>query len=175
MSKIIVVDEDRCLGCKQCMIECAMVHSDAESLIETIRSGKLQSRVHVESAGQFGVPLQCRHCEDAPCLEICPTNAIHRDDDTEPVLIEKDKCIGCKFCLMVCPFGVISLERSGKAVIKCDMCIERTQKGEQPACVTGCPTKALQLVELDDVLNEKRKKAVAAIRSAMTTGKDTDE
>ena len=166
MSKIIIVDEDRCLGCKQCMIECAMAHSEAETLSEAVRSGKLQSRVHVEPVGQFGVPLQCRHCEDAPCLEICPTNAIHRDGDTEPVLIEKDKCIGCKFCLMVCPFGVISLERSGKAVVKCDMCIERAQRGEQPACVTGCPTKAMQLVELDEVLSKKRKKALAAIRSA---------
>jgi anaerobic carbon-monoxide dehydrogenase iron sulfur subunit len=175
MSKIIIVDEDRCLGCKQCMIECAMAHSDAETLTEAIASGKLQSRIHVESVGRFGVPLQCRQCEDAPCVEICPTSAIHRDDQTQPVLIENEKCIGCKLCLMACPFGVITLERSGKAAIKCDMCIERAKRGEQPACVTGCPTNAMQLVELDEVLREKRKKAVAVLRSTGAINSDTDE
>jgi len=172
MSKIIVVDEDRCLGCKQCMIECAMAHCDSETLIEAIRSGKLQSRVHVESVGRFGVPLQCRQCEDAPCIEVCPTNAIHRDDEAQPVLIEDDKCIGCKLCLLTCPFGVITLERSGKAVVKCDMCIQRAQRGEQPACVVGCPTKALQLVELNEILIAKRKKALDVIRSAGSASKD---
>ncbi|MCK5113276.1 MAG: 4Fe-4S binding protein [Phycisphaerae bacterium] len=175
MTKIIVVDEDRCLGCKQCMIECAMEHSDAETLAEAIRNGELQSRVHVESVGEFGVPIQCRHCEDAPCMEVCPTNAITREGPADPVLLDQDKCIGCKFCLMACPFGVITLARSGKAVVKCDMCIERAKNGEPPACVVGCPTKAMQLVELDEALSEKRRKAAAILRSVGAIDKDTDE
>ena len=118
MSKIIIVNEERCLGCKSCVIECAVAHSHAKDLVEALQAGeKLQSRVHVEPFRDFGMPLQCRHCEDAPCLAICPTEAIHRPSETGPVLIDAERCIGCKFCMIVCPFGVIELSRDGKAMV----------------------------------------------------------
>ena len=161
MAKIIVVDEKRCLGCKSCELECALAHTQAGTLIEAMNSGyQLQSRVHVEPAGQFGMPLQCRHCEDAPCIEVCPTDAICRSSQEGPVLLDGDKCIGCKLCMLVCPFGVIDMSKDKKAMVKCDMCIERTQAGQLPACVSACPTGALKLVELDDYLRDPRRKVV---------------
>ncbi|MDY6913630.1 MAG: 4Fe-4S dicluster domain-containing protein [Planctomycetota bacterium] len=166
MAKVIVVDEQRCLGCKSCTIACAMAHCEAETLVEAINAETPpQSRVYVEPAeGTFGVPLQCRHCEDAPCVAICPTEAIYRaSDDNPPVLMDRDRCIGCRMCMLVCPFGVISLSRDGKAMIKCDLCIERTEEGELPACVAACPTAALQFVELDDALRQKRREAAARV------------
>jgi len=164
MSKMIVVHEERCLGCRSCVLECAVAHSRAGDLVEALQAGeKLQSRVHIEPFKEFGMPLQCRHCEDAPCQAICPTEAIHRPSEKGPVLIEAERCIGCKYCLVVCPFGIIQLSRDGKAVVKCDLCIDRTEAGEEPACVTACPTGALEFVELDDLLREQRRNAVEVI------------
>ncbi len=162
MAKIIVVDQDRCLGCKSCMLECAMAHSDAGTLVEALSSQTPpQSRVYVEPAGEFGMPMQCQHCEDAPCIMVCPTEAIHRFSERGPVILDQERCIGCRFCLLVCPFGVIDLSRDGKAMVKCDLCMERTAKGEDPACVAGCPTGAIKFVELDECLRRRRREAAA--------------
>jgi carbon-monoxide dehydrogenase iron sulfur subunit len=79
------------------------------------------------------------------------------------VLLDQDRCIGCKFCMLVCPFGVIALSRDGKAMIKCDLCVERTEAGELPACVAACPTGALKFVELDEHLRQRRREAVRRV------------
>jgi carbon-monoxide dehydrogenase iron sulfur subunit len=160
MDKTIVVNIKKCLACRSCEIACAIEHSKSKVLEEAVaETPGPQRRVSVESAGEYGVPLQCRHCEDAPCITVCPTQAIHRDADHAPVLIAQDKCIGCKFCLMVCPFGVIDISHDGKAVVKCDLCIQRTEAGQEPACVAGCPTGALQFCELTEMLIERRRSA----------------
>jgi len=167
MAKMIVVNEQRCLGCRQCTIECAMAHTDARTLAEALSLQQPpQPRVHVEAVGASGMPLQCRHCEDAPCLAICPTGAISRPAEGGPVLLDAERCIGCKFCLLVCPFGVIELSRDGKAAIKCDQCFERTEAGEAPACVAGCPTGALEFRDVTEWLAERRRQAVAAVARA---------
>ena len=158
--KAINVDVKKCLACRSCEIACALVHSKSKVLTEAIaESPQPQKRVTVEGTNDFAVPLQCRHCEDAPCITVCPTDAIHRHTANDPVLIDRDKCIGCKYCLMVCPFGVIDITNDEKAVVKCDLCIERTKAGEEPACVTACPTKALKFSEVQDMLKEKRQNA----------------
>jgi len=158
MGKTIVVNIEKCLGCRSCEIACALAHSQSEILEEAIKeSPRPQKRVTVEPVGESGVPIQCRHCEDAPCIIICPTQAIHRQQDEGPVLIEQDLCIGCKFCLMVCPFGVIDMSGDGKAVIKCDLCIERTSAGKDPACVEACPTKALKLADEKELAASRRR------------------
>ncbi len=158
MAKMIIVNEERCMGCKSCVLQCALAHSDAGSLAEALNAETPpQSRIYVEPSGKFGMPLQCRHCEDAPCIRVCPTEAIKRLSPESPVLLDPDSCIGCRFCLIVCPFGVIDVSRNGKAMIKCDMCIERTEVGEEPACVVACPTGACQFVELDDQLRQRRR------------------
>lgn len=169
MDKVIAINIEKCLACKSCEIACAVVHSESKVLQEAIQeSPKPQRMVTVEAAGAFGVPMQCRHCEDAPCITVCPTAAILRHETNGPVLIEQDRCIGCKFCLMVCPFGVIDISRDGKAVVKCDLCIERTSAGEEPACVASCPTGALQFCELTELLAERRRAAAKQALAGMT-------
>lgn len=158
MAKAIVVDIEKCLACKSCELACALAHSKSKVLEEAlIESPRPQRRVTVEAVGEFAVPIQCRHCDDAPCITVCPTAAIHRHNVNDPVLINRDLCIGCRFCLVVCPFGVIDITRDGKAVVKCDLCLERTRAGEQPACVEACPTKALKLADEKELANRKRK------------------
>ena len=164
MGKTIVVNIEKCLACKSCELACALVHSKSKVLEEAVaESPKPQRMVAVEAAGEFAVPIQCRHCENAPCITACPTKAIHRPSADGPVLIDRDRCIGCRFCLIVCPFGVIYVSPDGRAVTKCDLCIERTRMGEQPACVEACPTKAMRLADEKDLAANKRKLAAEEI------------
>ena len=158
MKGVIVVDPKKCVACKSCELACAIEHSKSKELRNAIAESPLPlQRVKVEGIGELAIPLQCRHCEDAPCVKICPTKATVKSGQEEPVLIKKELCIGCKMCMVVCPFGVISLDRGGKAVVKCDLCIERLKDGKMPACVSVCPTKALQFKDLKKVTKKKRK------------------
>lgn len=175
MGKAIIINIERCLACKSCEIACAVAHSQSGVLEEAVREQpKPQRRVTVEAAGEFAVPLQCRHCEDAPCIAVCPTKAIYRQNPESPVLINPDLCIGCKFCIMVCPFGVIDVTRDGKAVTKCDLCIKRTTAGSQPACVESCPTRALQFCEVQQWTSRRRRAtAKGAVGKLTQQGKIT--
>jgi carbon-monoxide dehydrogenase iron sulfur subunit len=162
MNKTIVINVEKCLACKNCELACAIAHSKSGKLEDAINEQpKPQSRVMVELSNEMAVPIQCRHCEDAPCITICPTGAIYRTNPESPVLINEDLCIGCKFCLMVCPFGVIDVSNDGKAVTKCDLCIARKGAEAQPACVQVCPTGALEFCDIRD-FSKRRRKATAA-------------
>ena len=175
MAKNLVVNPNKCLACKSCELACALVHSKSKVLEEALlETPKPQSRVTVEAVDQFAVPIQCRHCEDAPCITICPTAAIHRHSDDAPVLIDKELCIGCKLCLIVCPFGVIDMTRDAKAVTKCDLCLERTDAGQEPACAASCPTGALQYKELEQLTAERRKKAAKKAVAEQKKSKKND-
>ena len=174
MAKVIIPDKDRCLGCKSCEIACAMAHTEARTLAEAVRlPNPPQARIHVEPVGEEAVPIQCRHCEDAPCIVVCPTEAIHRYGDDGPVVVDSQRCIGCKFCMIVCPFGVIDLARDGRAIVKCDQCIERTQAGQEPACVAACPTGGLKLVEVDAWVSQRRRDAAGRL-AAESAGNEPD-
>ena len=160
MDKIVVVNIDRCLACKSCEIACALVHSKSQVLEEAVaETPRPQRMVTVEAAGEFGVPIQCRHCEAPPCVEICPTGAIQRQSEQGPIVVDKELCIGCKLCILICPFGVLRIGPEGRAIIKCDMCLERLDKGQEPACIEACPTGALKLVSLKEMTKSKRKEA----------------
>jgi len=159
-NKAIMVNIEKCLACKSCEIACALVHSKSKVLEEAITEAPNPQRmVTVEASGEFAVPIQCRHCEDAPCVEICPTGAISQEAGEGPVVIDEELCIGCKLCILICPFGVLKIGSTKRAIIKCDMCTERLQDGQEPACVEACPTKALKLVSLDELANLRRKEA----------------
>lgn len=158
MKEMIVVDVKKCVGCRSCEIGCAVEHSETKNLFSAIFEKPLpKSRVVVESSNGMNLPLQCRHCEEPPCLNVCPTKAITKEDVGEAVLIDQDFCIGCKSCILVCPFGAVALSSDEKAVLKCDLCIERTSIGQIPACVSSCPTHALQFISVDQLTKEKRR------------------
>jgi len=157
MKGMLVVRAHRCLGCKACEIACAVEHSNSKNLYEAIHESPSPSpRVDVAVGETFVAPLQCRQCEDAPCITICPTNALRRADKESPVVIEQDLCIGCKWCILACPFGVITLDDKSNTIIKCDQCFDRLQRGELPACACACPTGALEFKTLDEILAGKR-------------------
>jgi len=166
----IVVDIEKCLGCKSCEIQCAVEHSKSKDLLKALAECPVpQHRVEVEAVDGMVVPLQCRHCEDAPCVKVCPSKALEKTGTDQPVLIDEERCIGCKLCILVCPFGMIKTDKSGKAVIKCDMCIGRLRDGKVPACVTACPTKALEFKSLEEVSKAKRKEYLTTIKKGDKT------
>ncbi len=168
--KRIVADPTKCMACRACEFACALAHADSDELAEAIFEQGAQPRIYIEPAGRLAVPLQCRHCEDAPCVRVCPTGALSRPGETGPVLAQEEKCIGCEFCVQACPFGVIRLASKGKVVIKCDLCIIRQAEGLQPACVAACPVGALSLQEVADNAKRARVRTAADAAAAIVSG-----
>ena len=144
MSKVLLIDYKKCNGCNECETACAMHFTGGND--------PSQSRIRVikTELEDIFIPVTCQHCKEAPCLEACPANAIYRDADLNRVLVDQDKCIGCKTCVTVCPFGGMSFNKVTQQVMKCDFC-----DGE-PACVKVCEPKAIVYAEMDDQSVAKR-------------------
>ena len=140
--KRIYINEEYCIGCRLCEIYCLVQHSQSQKIIKAYKEElpRPLARLLVEEQGYLSFALQCRHCEDAPCIEACITGAMGRDSNTGAVLCDENRCVGCWMCIMVCPFGVINRNTEGKKVAsKCDLCYGE----EEPVCVKNCPNEAL--------------------------------
>jgi carbon-monoxide dehydrogenase iron sulfur subunit len=129
-------------------------------------------------------PNHCRHCDPAPCQQVCPTGAIYRDPDEDLVLLDAAKCIACAMCAIVCPFAALTFHAvagNGNGVVhplaavKCDGCIDRVRRGEEPACVEACKTDALVYGEVNDLVATGRVGAAAkALRAAASVASDIE-
>ena len=135
MRQQIVPFFDLCTGCRICELACSQNHFRAYA------PRKAHVAVSIESEGLRAQPSICIQCDDAPCVRVCPVDAIDKDDKLGAVLINRDKCTGCKMCVLACPIDAIYFDTESKKATKCDLC-----QGE-PACVKYCPTKALALVK----------------------------
>ncbi len=161
--KQVLIHPERCVGCMQCMVACAVSHSRTKSLFGAIlEQPRPRSRIHVGiGPANSGFPNRCRHCNPAPCLAGCLPGAIFREERSQTVFIDPDKCINCGSCAMACPFGVLRFHCDysappNKAVaVKCDNCYERQSKGLIPACVETCKVGALTFEEMDEALRRK--------------------
>ncbi|MFQ6096919.1 MAG: 4Fe-4S dicluster domain-containing protein [Armatimonadota bacterium] len=157
---MLIVNVKRCVACKRCVIECAVAHSESKELAGAMHERlKPKPRVVVEPVDRYSAPLQCRHCEDAPCVAVCPSGALKKNAPGFPVLFERELCIGCHQCIIACPFGVVTMDRDGKHVLKCDLCLERLRQGEQPACATACHTKAITYQSAEELAGQRRRAA----------------
>lgn len=154
---IVFCDAGKCLGCHSCELSCAIAHG-ASNLHEAALKGlTLRPRNRVVAAAGVAMPVQCRQCEDAPCAFACPSGAIVQEGGR--VVIREKNCLGCKVCVMVCPFGAITVKAeagtvpdgrsNGGVARKCDLCADTGR--ELPACVEACPTKAISLVDLEEL------------------------
>ena len=163
--KEVIVHPERCMGCMQCMIACATAHSKSKNLFSACQEVPLpRSRIHI-GVGLMneGFPNRCRHCDPAPCIEACLTGAFYRDDSTNTICIDPDKCINCASCAMACPFGVIRFyvyENSQTQVkktvaMKCDNCHDRQKMDQVPACAEACKSNALTFETHDEALKRK--------------------
>lgn len=141
----------KCLACRSCELACALAHSQSKNLAGAVREKTLpKHRIRVELIDEKGIfnrsrtiAIQCRHCDDPPCLRACITGGIYQDEKTTKILINPGKCVACWSCIMVCPFGVISRDEGLRQAVKCDNCPDL----KIPACVEACPTGALVYCE----------------------------
>ena len=163
--KTMFVHPERCIGCRHCEMACAIEHSESKDLFGMIsETPRSNPRIHVEVGLSFlTFPNSCRHCDPAPCMQVCPTSALHRDIETGSVLVNDDKCIGCAMCALVCPFDIISFYKVWNVKLdhevnaKCDHCIDRQRNGDIPACVEACKTGALEFGDANDIIRSSRK------------------
>ncbi len=156
--KQVLVDIKKCLGCRSCELACAVQHSKTKNLYQAVQeSPHPRKRIFVESTGDGSFPLNCRHCDDAPCAAVCTTGAMRKDTSTGVVANQPEKCVGCWMCVMVCPFGAIATDGEKHLAVKCDRCPGL----EEPACVAACPTGALVYQEVDSFAKGVRKQFLA--------------
>jgi len=167
----MVIDTVKCVGCADCVVACETENNVpvgfARDWIEQIAVGKFpDTNVEIKSE-------RCNHCSDAPCVTSCPTGASHHSDLGGIVLVTHDKCIGCKACIESCPYGARFVHPEGY-VDKCTFCIHRVENGEDPACVSVCPTHCMHFGDLDDPNSEvskllKKRKHHSLVPEAGTT------
>jgi len=138
MTKVLVIDYTKCHGCQICETACSMT-----SKINKSASQPRVTSITWDLEGK-GIPIICQHCEDAPCMVVCPQKAIYRDKKLNRVIVTYDYCIGCRMCLTVCPFGAIGFDGEAKKIVKCDLC-----DGE-PLCAKLCSYGALQYEEVNE-------------------------
>lgn len=142
----MAIDTRRCVGCSACVLACK-----AENRLE---AGHVRSWIAAETRGTYphlAMEIRserCNQCDDSPCVTNCPTGASWTADGGI-VLVDRDLCTGCKACIAACPYGARTITSKGTAD-KCTFCFHRVAKGELPACVSNCPTKAMVFGDLND-------------------------
>lgn len=136
--KRVYVNEEWCLGCHLCEYNCAFANSGMENMAKALKGKQIFPKIHVNGDDKINFAVSCRHCEDPLCVKACISGALHIEDGC--VCIDKTKCVGCYSCIMVCPYGSLSVGENGTAS-KCELCLKNAC-GE-PACVNGCPNRAI--------------------------------
>jgi molybdopterin-containing oxidoreductase family iron-sulfur binding subunit len=178
----MVIDLSRCFGCQTCTLACKSKNN--------LPKGMIWNRVltiggsHIDTAaGTFPndirmqhLPINCQHCDNPPCVSACPTGASYKRAEDGIVLVDADKCIGCRMCMVACPYNARTFNwkepeyyvgyalgdidaptHQFNTVEKCDFCAHRLAKGEEPACMQLCPGRARYWGDLDDPNSDIRK------------------
>jgi anaerobic dimethyl sulfoxide reductase subunit B (iron-sulfur subunit) len=151
------LDTQTCTGCKTCIIAC----KDKNDLPMSVRwrrvveftGGDWVSRTdgtYSHNVFAYYISVSCNHCRDPICVQSCPSTAMNQDDHGI-VSVNPEKCLGCRYCEWACPYSAPQFDQSTGQMTKCDFCREELEQGKVPACVAGCPTRALQLGEYDEL------------------------
>ena len=153
MRNCLVIDLDRCSGCDSCIAACKHENGIGLGVYRNTvdRMGPIGEWPRPQ---QYWLPRQCQQCDNAPCLEVCPTGATYREDEYGLIVINQEQCIGCQLCMSACPYGVRYLDEETNVVDKCDLCADRVEQGLLPHCVTQCASRARFFGDLDEGVGE---------------------
>ena len=157
MSKMIIIDQKECTGCRQCELVCSVKNTGS--------ANPARARIAIikwEAEG-FYLPSTCQQCLDPACAAVCPKSALSRDKENDRVLHDQDLCIGCKMCVMSCPFGAMGVDVKEQKVIKCEQC------DGDPTCVKFCEAGALKYVDTETANLSKKRSAGARFSELMRT------
>lgn len=165
----LVIDLNVCVGCHACVTSCKQWNTSGsagplfdDNPFTKDPTGTFFNRVQTYEIGEFPntetlhFPKSCLHCEDAPCVPVCPTGASYKRDEDGIVLVDYDKCIGCKYCSWSCPYGAREFDEQQKVMKKCTLCVDRIydeslpESDRKPACVLACPTSARTFGDVHD-------------------------
>ena len=151
-------DSSRCTGCRTCEMACKDYNDTTTEFnyrkVYDYEGGEWTTNEDGSctcSAFVYHVSLGCQHCDNPACTHVCPTGAMHKDADTGLVSVDADKCIGCGYCHMACPYNVPEVDRSQGHSVKCDGCAARVAKGGNPMCVDACPLRALDFGPVEEM------------------------
>jgi formate dehydrogenase iron-sulfur subunit len=166
----ILTDVTLCIGCEECVAACQKINglegTEAPPRPGASPDGLSASRwtTVVRRPGNRYVRKQCQHCDEPACVSVCPVGALVKTPEG-PVIYDKSVCMGCRYCMLGCPFGVPHYEWNSAApsVRKCILCYENLKSGkiQAPACVTACPKKATIFGTRDEMLAEARRRLAA--------------
>jgi Fe-S-cluster-containing dehydrogenase component len=164
----LVIDLDTCVGCQACVTACKGWNDQGDGLSDQDAygadpSGTFLNRVHSYQVSVPDAPPQivnfprsCLHCEDAPCVTVCPTRASYKRAEDGIVLVNPDSCIGCGLCAWACPYGAREMDADQGVMKKCTLCVDRIyndtlpEEDREPACVRTCPTNARHFGDFAD-------------------------
>ena len=165
----ILYDSTRCAGCQTCEISCAEAHGlpepvgtpEAGVVRKTDESHRTVVNAFSTENGENYLKKQCMHCNEPACAAACLTQAMYKTAEG-PVIWRGDKCMGCRYCMVSCPFDSPKFEyhSANPKIQKCDMCYDKQIKGEIPVCVENCPAEALVFGKRRDLIKEARKRIV---------------
>ena len=143
----LVIDSRKCINCKACVVACKAEND--------VPIGNFRNKINEERKGEYPTlsinfePEQCHHCEEPSCVRVCPTGASWQRKDGI-VLVNYDECIGCRYCMIACPYDARYFHEEKGVVDKCTLCSHRVDRGDVPACVETCPSKVRTFGDLED-------------------------
>lgn len=152
---ILFIDPDNCDGCRLCEMICAL--KTTGSLISPTKA-----RIRILKRETLGVdvPIVCRQCEDPPCRNVCPANAITIEPKTGAMIVLEERCIGCRECMLACPFGAVSFDAERRVCVICDLC------GGNPLCAKICKWGGITYIRADTAEILKKRKAMERLQEA---------
>lgn len=162
MPNTIIIDYNKCTGCRSCELACSLQH---ENMINPALSRILVVDGDIEGEG---VPLICSQCDPAPCISVCPTGARALDEATGLVITKDKRCITCRNCMAVCPFGAIGYNPLNKKIFSCDHC------NGSPQCIEFCAYDALHYVDAIEAKRQISEVAAERVKLAKKQGSYTN-
>ncbi len=149
-------DASGCSGCKTCQVACKDKHNSPMGVrwrrVYEVCGGdwKKEGNAWIPGVYAYHISLACNHCEDPICMDACPNKAIVKKENGV-VLIDYDRCMGCKYCEWTCPYGALQFDPEKRVMTKCTLCADYLEDGKAPSCVAACPMRVLHYGDLEDL------------------------